>query len=156
MKIIFLDIDGVLNTDQIIRDYSKRHNKYDVVSSELISKLNKIVEKTKAKVVISSSWRNVFSKKKIVNKYLIPNGFKGEVIDTTRLTRSSDFGFRGQEIQEWLNEHPNVTSFVVLDDISFGLDNIKENFVETDCALGIQNSDVEKAINILNGTARII
>ena len=70
MKIIFLDIDGVLNgysrfTGLCYKVFSKLHllkfvkRHYDLfgVRTHKVKLLSKIVKKTGAKVVISSSWR---------------------------------------------------------------------------------------------------
>src|SRR4029079_14037574 len=53
MKVIFLDIDGVLNCD---RTPNPRNFPY-VVDRRLLARLKKLLKQTRAKVVLSSSWR---------------------------------------------------------------------------------------------------
>ena len=62
MKIIFLDIDGVMNSmDEIQEIYNYNPNQYiedaDMPSPKHLKWLKKIVEETDARIVLSSSWR---------------------------------------------------------------------------------------------------
>ena len=52
MKVIFLDIDGVLNSEKFLNN-----NKGQVVDRERVSILKSIVDKTGAVIVMSSGWR---------------------------------------------------------------------------------------------------
>ena len=54
MRVIFLDIDGVLNHDtsmELTKDYWTKPETY------LIERLKKIIDATDAKIVLSSDWR---------------------------------------------------------------------------------------------------
>ena len=53
MKVIFLDIDGVLNTPSS----ESRCGEYIGIDDEKVKKLKKIVEKTKAEIVLISTWK---------------------------------------------------------------------------------------------------
>lgn len=130
IKLIFLDIDGVLNCDEtfmkIRKGYDddreaylkklkdKKFREDSDIDKKLIGELNKIIRATHAKIVVSSSWRigRTVEELKILLKR---NGCIGEVIDKT--ARSAD-GVRGYEIHDWLEEHSNyeIESFVILDD----------------------------------------
>ena len=59
MKVIFLDIDGVLNSDEYLKKVKRLH--IQGIESEIdinkIKLLKKAVDETKAKVVLTSSWR---------------------------------------------------------------------------------------------------
>ena len=58
---------------------------------------------------------------------------------------------RGKEIKKWLDEHPKVGRYVILDDDSFDiLPEQKPFLIQTDWAAGIEDEDVEKAIDILS------
>jgi hypothetical protein len=88
----------------------------------------------------------------------------GEVIGITpNLTYGrgfSDHTPRGVEIQQWLDEHPDVTNYVILDDDSDMLEHQMKNFVVTfdnvdhpdsvDIGYGLTKICAEKAIEILN------
>jgi hypothetical protein len=116
MNVIFLDIDGVLRTDDSDRYWSEVTGQpipksvFDrMFSSHSIAILNEIVYITGAKVVITSNWRVQHSLEDLRNIFKI-RGFRGEIIDKTNI-----IGNRGEEIQEWLDTHP-VNKYVVIDD----------------------------------------
>ena len=60
------------------------------------------------------------------------------------------FTFRGLEIDYYLSKHHDVSNYVIIDDDSDMLLYQKDYFVKTDYNIGIQQCDVDKAINILN------
>lgn len=119
MKIIFLDIDGVLNHQDW---YCRRHEEMDqndIVSHyplyefdpESVKWLNHIIEATGSKVVVSSTWRHgrrVEDLQEILDRV----GFIGEVIGKTPSMSAKlnvkGTGYtvpRGCEIDWWLNNH---------------------------------------------------
>jgi acyl-coenzyme A synthetase/AMP-(fatty) acid ligase len=132
MKIIFLDIDGVLNVIGQGRDQfgSIFHKHFE-------DNLRYLIEQTGAKIVISSSWR--FSGLDIMKDMWLKRNLPGEVIDITPYCamihedesyESYESVERGYEIQEWLNKHPEVENYVILDDDDM-LDSQLNNFVKT-------------------------
>ena len=116
MTIIFLDIDGVLRTHKSdlensiilnqeipIRVYDRRFD------SKSVNNINYIVHYTRAKIVVSSTWRINFSVQEL-KEIFRERGITAEVIDKT------DIGLtRGEEIREWLDRN-EVTNYVVIDD----------------------------------------
>lgn len=142
MKIIFLDIDGVL---VISKTFNERLGKYMVADATCISNLNKIVDATKAKVVISSAWKYCgLMEMSLILRYW---GFEGEVIGLVPNIeiRNEEFS-REDEIQEYLNNHNSIESFVILDDMSLQIDNL----VKTKFEDGLTKEETDKAIRILN------
>jgi len=150
MKIIFLDIDGVLNNDKyldskenevdIMRNYYHKY-KYELDIDDEISfftqrrlldidfnKVDMIIDicnKTNAKVVIISTWK-IYEFWSYIKEYLISYGLP--IIDET-----NDYKiFRGKEIQEYLDNH-NVDDYVIIDDELFkDYDAFKEKLIQTD------------------------
>jgi hypothetical protein len=120
MKVIFLDIDGVLNSTAFLTRQHEAGIELPWPECHLdtaaVSVLNEIVAMTGAVVVVSSTWRigvSIVWLQETLNKA----GFKGLVLDkTVRLNKVA----RGLEIQEWLDTHklaPGETmSYVILDD----------------------------------------
>jgi hypothetical protein len=163
MKIIFLDIDGVINSAYEWVPMSERKGNPDSYLWDLddlmpkyIKRLNEIIEATDAKVVISSSWRIQYEHTKI-EFMLKEQGFVGEVIgETPQFNRTPD-GVpqdRGDEIKFWVNTHDDIDAFVILDDIDY--DGITEyyypQFVHIKKSTGLLPKHVERAIQILNAT----
>ena len=135
MKIIFLDVDGVLNSVQDNFSWTIESDKHLIL-------LACIVRRTNAKIVVSSSWRNC-SLLDTLKKRL--NDFSMSIYDKTK-----DIGERGLEIKDWLDNHNDIESFVILDDEDFDIKSyFPNNFVKIDEEVGLQKEDVEKCIHIL-------
>lgn len=147
IKIIFLDIDGVLNSDEFFkkRGQNEKVNKLphplDEFDPDCVERLNKIVEETKAKIVISSDWRFTLGIENIFKEI----GFKYKIYGKTPYR----FGLRHEEIHEWLDNH-KVDNYVILDDISFqNFKNEGEKFIQTDSQYGLTEEIKQKIINYL-------
>ena len=150
MKIIFLDFDGVIST------YEKGW-RFDVEKIEL---LKEIVDKTDAKIVVTSSWKRGFTEvdkfiKSFYNKprnkdlknVTIFDWFANSIYDIT----DNNGSWRGDEIQRWIDKHnEEIESYVILDDDSDFRDNQLFNFVQTDTYEGITSREVKLCIKILN------
>ena len=137
MKVIFLDVDGVLNSSQDGFTIKLGTNKH-------LELLKQIVDKTDAKIVLSSSWRiNNKTKSFIENKL---NEYGMSIISSTPDLGSS----RGEEIKSWLRETIDfIDSFIILDDDSDMDEYTRARLVQTNRDMGLQETDVIKAINIL-------
>jgi hypothetical protein len=150
LKIIFLDIDGVLNnlkdmksdepqTDVWVRDYRKWNK-------EALEILNDIVEETGAKIVISSSWRKLEPDFQWWNEQFRLVKIDAECVGITPISRN---GFRGREVKEYLSEHPEIESYVILDDESdFYPDQPR---VHIAMGVGLRFTHKKLAIQLLNG-----
>ncbi len=113
MKVIFLDVDGVLNSDEYFDKIRKKN--IDGIESEVdvekIKLLKQAVIQTGAKVVLSSSWRhtkNGEQLKELLAKFEI-------YTDRTPYLQNK----RGIEIKQWLINNENIEDFVILDDEIF-------------------------------------
>ena len=117
-KIIFLDIDGVLNV------ISKEDDQFGGTFHEkFVDNLRYIIEQTGAKIVISSTWR--FSGLDNMKKLWEFRNLPGEVIDITpdcydlvneRRFKYLDLVDRGHEIDYWLEGRTDIKSYVIIDD----------------------------------------
>ena len=157
MKVIFLEVDGVLNSEHS-HSIDKNDNWMEnEVSDNHIQWLKKIVDETGAKIVLSSSWRHYHPKAtgsntitdplfKVLDRKLREAGL--EIIDITPDLRGK---MRGLEVQEWLNAHLDVTKYVILDDDADFTVEQKPFFVNTTFKYGLTEILAIKAINILNG-----
>ena len=183
-NIIFLDIDGVLNgynkwnlfgwkvvcltRSERLKNWYRKWTDPFGIHERKVKRLAKIVNKTNAKVVMSSSWRFGWWQKPyedqfedqrkltdLLNKYCI------DVIDIT--PESSD-GRRDKEIIYWLSKHEDIVRrFVILDDERYDLECFaNSNLVQTSSVskgqmimgharedTGLKNKHVKKAIEIL-------
>ena len=143
-KILFLDIDGVLNNEEWFKGCVQR-GVYDALNPELVKKLNKL----DCEVVISSSWGcdNGQTWKKLRRK-----GFNLKVIDyTEHHEMGSDWIVRGNSIKKWLHDNMGIADYqyAILDDDGDMLLEQKDHFVKTDFFTGLTDQDVENVKGIL-------
>lgn len=148
-KIIFLDIDGVLNHEKWYHETignPEVGNRGDI-DPKCMEILNTIIKRTGAKIVISSTWRfDNNCNKKLYYAGLIPQS----IIDVTiNLCHFYDYCVRGNEIFEYTKKH-NITNYIILDDDSDMLFDQKDNFIHIDSFVGVTEKNVIEAIKILN------
>lgn len=159
IKIIFLDFDGVLNSQESLDSRAKETGQWPIewIDTKLIARVNQIVEATGAQVVISSSWRLYYELDWLIN-YLNQHGFVGTVIDRTPSRRDlHDIRMRdrGDEIKEWMDcfDPKDIESFVILDDDA-DMNQLLPYLVQTDFEVGLTEENVQKAIEMLNATTK--
>lgn len=156
MKVIFLDVDGVLNSE---KDLLEAKGKSELFDRPLIL-LKELVESTKAKIVVSSTWRIGCSKSG-------RNSWYGEGIFKTLTDRLAEYQMevyditpvinkpgvqRGDEIRAWLeNAKEEIDAFVILDDDADMCEFTGTNLVQTSMKTGLLEYHVEIAKSILNG-----
>ena len=138
MKVLFLDIDGVVNSRATT---SFRNNLYPI-DPHMAFMVGKIQLDTGCQVVLSSSWRHHPDGIKAVENSIVP------VYDKTPMLES--LGVRGHEIQAWLDEHPEVTRYAILDDDSDMLPEQMPNFFKTTFQNGLLEDIAKKVTEHLN------
>lgn len=155
MKIIFLDIDGVLNNHKYltINRFIKDEECNDIDESKVLL-LKSIVKKTNAKLVLSSSWKRMFDEQlsprtesaaKIIN-ILSKNGL-------FLLDKTADLNKKkGDEIRKWLAEHQDsVDRFVILDDdLNSNWGELTPYLIKTSYYIGLTEVLVNCAVQKLN------
>jgi hypothetical protein len=160
MKVIFLDFDGVLNV------IPQGHDDFGgIFHSEFVENLERIITETEAKLVISSSWRHMGLER--LNMMWEHRQYSGEIIGITpdlwRRVKDEEYHERlqrGDEIEAWVKQHPEVENYVILDDDDDMLQTQLGNFVRTslninhpdciDIGYGLTNECANRAIRILN------
>ncbi len=159
IKLLFLDIDGVLNNDAWYKQYPqwKDYNLPDRnIDPSCIKKINTILTATNAKIVISSTWRH----QPDVNEKLYKCGLLEDSIIgiTPNYHHSNKHALRGNEIHGYIDINKELIgcfyweykNYVILDDDNDMLLWQKDNFVLVDRIVGISDYDVERSIKILN------
>jgi len=114
MKIIFLDMDGVICVPRYNVAINRIHE-LDVLEPAGVGFLNRLLEVDPTiEFVISSTWRKVYTHERLL-KHLQDAGFTGKFHVDWR-TGQHPKGHRGLEIQEWLTNHPEITDYLIIDD----------------------------------------
>ncbi|HXP50984.1 MAG TPA: HAD domain-containing protein [Bacteroidia bacterium] len=130
MKVLFLDIDGVINSNRTCYAFGGYPHELDPASMKMfdpvaIRLIQLLCEETGAVVVLSSTWRMHFTCEEIGKAFGLP------VLDKTIVLNDRD-RIRGDEIKEWLDRHPEVTKYANVDDNSDMLADQLFCFVKTD------------------------
>lgn len=139
-KVIFLDIDGVLNSYRSCTAYgaypsdNTSAEKFDEIAINLIRVACK---KCNAEIILSSTWRCDENWENLAQTLDLP------IVDKTpdNITLS---GSRTLEIEKWLQDNV-VFEYVIVDDTFVNL----ENFVQTDPEEGLSYKDYKKILSIL-------
>ena len=155
MKIIFLDIDGVLNYGGC---KARSATGCLGVEEEKVKLLRQIIDQTGAIVVLTSTWKTDWFPTEFIEdlpkdgQYLEKQLAKHKVFIRAK-TEDPSWAQRGQGILDFIEtSNYSVEQFVILDDESFdfielGLEN---RFVKTNFTDGLLPEHVEKAVSILN------
>ena len=114
MNIVFLDINGVLDTNE----------KMDEINSDNLNRLKHIVDTTNSKIVISSSLKNSYYYTGHLSKHLLKiiNEIKDAGIEIIGITPKCNS--RVYEIMTYLREHPEIENYCILDEVEAALDEV--------------------------------
>lgn len=154
VDVLFLDIDGVLNSSNedsdIVLETDGRYGPYE---PSLVENLNELFANVDVKVVVSSTWRfgeTIESMQEILDSI----GLKCEVIGLTKDHRES-WSVRGNEIRRFIDEHQELLgyrhsyeykNYLIIDDDSDMLFEQRNNFIRTDNCIGVTRAEVATMI----------
>lgn len=156
MKVLFMDVDGVLNS------YAAKRKSGSMLGMcwEHVTEMDRVVSTTGCSIVVSSTWR--FGGVEVGSNFqraLSLHGKAGQrihqaVIDTTIDGNMRWFDrrvLRGDEIQEWLDRHPVEGYAVVDDDVDAEKtwEGKTHPFVRTSMAEGLTPALADQLIEIL-------
>ena len=172
MKILFLDNDGVICLDSNWGSRHKKQKKwsgmklsmrgreipveyrFDNFDKKAIRTLNEILEETGAEYVVSSDWRFHGTLEEL-GEYYLSQGVIKKPYDVTGMFKDlfprewASLRFRADlelerfmEIQNWLENHPDVTHWVAVDDLDMSVDFLSPRFSSVD--------DVDKTPGLTN------
>ena len=157
MKVIFLDIDGVMVTGEMLNRLEEIDGfHFNPFARGPVYQLNRIVETTGAEIVISSTWRCDGPRWNALMKHFEQQGVrKKPLVRTPHLTKKRESGLfktaqRGEEIKTWLSN--DVQDYVVLDDDT-DMDDVRAHFVYVKNGMwrgGLNQDHADAAIALLN------
>ena len=150
MKVIFLDMDGVMNSGEWWYSGDRPKCGVDAIDRAAVVLLEDMLRRDDGiHVVISSAWRIIHPRPKILAalvRHGLPEDLCGRFIGMTRLEphRKEE---RIHEIEAWLDEHGEVTHWAVLDDNGLGEDTV--HLVQTDFETGLRWRHVRCVLELL-------
>lgn len=161
-KIVFLDIDGVLNSSFWNEAHQKEISDGTLIDEGKIKLLAQLIKRTNAEIILHSGWRFWFDSEttplrpeseKLVNM-LADEGLKisGMTPDLTteEIRRTKKFSYvKADEILLWLELHHNVSGWVVLDDLALHNELVARHQVMPDPAAGLTLDNIAEAEKIL-------
>ena len=156
MNYLFLDIDGVLNTGQYsnyLVDNGLCETDADgyLFDPEAVKNLRYIIEKTDAKIIITSTWRLDGD----MQALLYNRKLAGEVVCVTPTIQKEKgigkikiwYGHKGMEVEEWLSANAIAPyKYAILDDEDDYLENQSDHLILTDPMTGITKEVADKVI----------
>ena len=151
MNIIFLDVDGVLNSiNKLIETYKetkKPHSGYSYPFDErCLKNLEILVRQTNSKLVVTSTWRKDEEGRETILNELKKYGLDRDVIGYTPILLNEK---RGNEIKEYLATLKDAPDFIILDDDT-DMEELLQFLIQTDAQTGLTYENVQEAINKLN------
>lgn len=167
-NIIFLDIDGVLNSNFWNDCHQREISNGTLIDEEKIKLLVYLVNKTNAKIILHSGWRSwfdpalkplrieaarlieLFDKEGLHIDGLTPD------LTTEEIRKTKKFSLvKADEILLWISLHNDVTAWVILDDLDLHNDQVRQHQVKTDQTTGLTLEDVKQAVKILTGNLKL-
>lgn len=150
-KYIFLDFDGVLNTEQnraerAVSGKAMSDEYGPLFSLKSASYLGEIIERTNAQIVVSSSWSKLYDLDEIRQMWAL-RGLPGKIYRI--LPDYPEAKNRGEAIAQFM-KHCGDTPYIILDDEDNFLTEQKDNFIRVNPVTGISKNDVELAVVRLN------
>lgn len=176
MKVIFLDISGTLTNHAWGEAQMSEVKEREDVDPVAVARVNRIVEATGAQIVVSSDWvkHDPAESYPEVQGMLRKHGLIATFAGHTVQPRENTVVQRGLEIRTWLNQHPEVTGYVILDDAAIPITRttrkymnekriergwkeplppndpeLGRHFIHLDGGFGLLDEHVDQAIKIL-------
>ena len=149
--VIFLDFDGVLNTEHYqaqlaINGKPTKDAWGPLFDPRAVANLRKILDVTCAVIVISSSWRYAHRLGSLRSMWKVRE-LPGEILDM--IPCGATYISRGADIECWLDRNGRP-DYVIIDDIDDFFPSQHDRYVETNPIFGITEPNAQKAIEILS------
>ena len=161
-KVLFLDIDGVLNSNFWNDRHQAEISDGTLIDEEKIKLLALLIRETNAEIILHSGWRFWFDAElkplcteagklveQLEKKHLYISGVTPDQT-TEEIRKTKKFSLvKADEILLWIKLHDDVTEWVVLDDLDLHNDQISQHQVKPDQTIGLTLENVRQAVGIL-------
>ena len=161
-KVIFLDIDGVLNSNSQNQEPGAEISDGTLIYREKVRLLAQLVRRTKAELILHSGWRFWFDSDgtplRPESQYLVDllaeeglhlSGMTPD-LTTEEIRNTKKFSLvKADEILLWLKLHSPVNKWAVLDDLDLHREELAKHQVKPDSTTGLTPKDIAEAEKIL-------
>ena len=149
-RVLFLDFDGVVNVpyEYGTPEFNAAMDQgvYDFFRPEIVERLDQLIHEFDLHIVVTSSWR--FSGLEFCQNSLRNAGFSEDVIIEGMTELDDDYPPRWTEILKYLEEHPEISDILILDDLP--MHELSDFAVQTVFENGYDEEADRKARSILN------
>lgn len=162
-KVLFLDIDGVLNANGRNENHQAEIRNGKLIDRKKVKLLGKLIRYTGAKLVLHSGWRFWFDGNKLPLRkeasYLVRLLEKQKLsiydmtpdLTTEEIRAAKQFSLvKAEEILAWLDEHKEVEIWAVLDDLDLKNERVASHQIRTDPSVGLTRENMWAAEKLLN------
>lgn len=162
-KVIFLDIDGVLNSNFWNNTHQREISDGTLIDSDKIKLLGELVRNTGAKIVLHSGWKYWFdsclkptrAESERLQTLLMQENLTIDSVTpdhaTEEIKKSKKFSLiKAKEILAWLDDHKEVQQWVVIDDLDLHNAEIAKHQLRTDPQTGLTIKDVHEIEKMLH------
>lgn len=163
MKVIFLDVDGVLNSNFWNKSHQREISNGAFIDIDKVKLLSEIVNQTGAIIVMHSGWRFWFDENikptrvescnflTILKSYGLNIFSLTPDFTTEEIRENKKFSLvKAKEILEWIKMHDKIEKWLVIDDLDLNDKEIGKHQLLTDSTIGLTEIDVEIAIKMLS------
>jgi len=117
---------------------------------ESVENLKSLLKKTNSEIVLISSWRK-FNTIDVLKNYFRLHDLDAYVMDYAPII---DKATRAVEVETYLNDHPEISHFLILDDIDFGFSaKFPNNFIQTGKESRFTDEYLQQSLEILSKPA---
>lgn len=161
-RVVFLDIDGVLNSQAWNAAHQSDIAQGILIDRAAVGLLAQLVHETNAQIILHSGWRMWFGAQlqplRKEAEILVRLLWEADVsisgitpdLTTDEIRKNKQFSLvKADEILAWRKQHKHSGSWVVLDDLELNNEQIRQHQVRTDPAVGLLMKDMERAKQLL-------
>ncbi len=158
MKVIFLDIDGVLNSNFWNDTHKREISDGTLIDEDKVMMLGQLIRNTNATVILHSGWRFWFDRDvkplRREAERLIEMFEKEDIkIDgvtpdhtTEEIRKSKKFSLvKASEILAWISQHDNIENWIVIDDLDLHNEEVRKHQIFTDAKIGLTVENICEA-----------
>ena len=149
-KLLFLDVDGVLNNEkwamEMWDDYNIKVYNHNILYQPSLVQLRRIINATGATIILSSSWRRFPEARADLVRWL--KMYEMEIDSDTPIINQK-YRRRGDAISKWFEDHPGEYEYIILDDEDDMAEHMA-HLVQTDFYYGLTETEANAAIDMLN------
>lgn len=150
--ILFLDIDGVLNSRDYIRRGGSMNSKSDGIDPQAVTRLQRIVDESNCSIILSSTWRLIHSLADMRGRLIAkgmrsPCPLRGKTPDLSSRGGTIERYQRGLEVNAWISTMGFKAAYACIDDDGDFMPG--QNLVQTNFETGLLEEHADRCIRLL-------